>query len=106
MKLGDYWLCHNGDQFSWYDKDELVATVEIREQNGIKWVCGVYVSPLYRRHGIGAQLLQFAIILGGSRLRVAKENNVAKAIYKKCGFSVFDEDKKYFYMGLEAMQDT
>lgn len=106
MKLGDYWLCHNGSQFSWYDEDELVATVEIKEQNGIKWICGVYVSPTYRRRGIGTQILQFAGILGGSRLRVAKENNAAKALYKKCGFCVFDEDKEYLYMRLEAMQNA
>lgn len=106
MNLGDYWLCHNGDQFSWYDEDELVATVEIKEQNGFKWICGVYVSPLYRRHGIGAQLLQFAVVLGGKRLRVSKTNKTAKTLYEKCGFCVFDADNKYFYMRLGAMRDA
>lgn len=34
MKLGDYQLCHNGCQFSWYDNDELVAMVELKEEVG------------------------------------------------------------------------
>ena len=77
MKLGDYQLCHNGCQFSWYDNDELVAMVELKEENGIKWICGVYVSPSYRNHGIGMQLLQFSTILGGEKLRVSKSNEAA-----------------------------
>lgn len=105
MKLGDYQLCHNGCQFSWYDNDELVATVELKEEKGIKWICGVYVSPLYRRHGIGTQLLQFSTILGGEKLCVSKTNEPAKTLYKKFGFHVFDEDKECFFMRLEALKD-
>ena len=105
MILGDYQLCHNGCQFSWYDNDELVATVELKEEKGIKWICGVYVSPLYRRHGIGTQLLQFSTILGGEKLCVSKTNEPAKTLYKKFGFHVFDEDKECFFMRLEALKD-
>lgn len=46
MKLGDYQLCHNGCQFSWYDNDELVAMVELKEENGIKWIA----VSMYLRH--------------------------------------------------------
>ena len=105
MKLGDCQLCHNGCQFSWYDNDELVAMVELKEENGIKWICGVYVSPSYRHHGIGMQLLQFSTILGGEKLRVSKSNEVAKTLYKKFGFHVFDEDKEYLFMRLETLKD-
>ena len=65
MKLGDYQLCHNGCQFSWYDNDELVAM----------------------------------------ELRVSKSNEAAKTLYKKFGFHVFDEDKEYLFMRLEALKD-
>lgn len=105
MKLGDYQLCHNGCQFLWYDADELVATVELKEEKGVKWICGVYVSPLYRRHGVGMQLLKFAVILGGKKLCVSKTNVTAQSLYKKFGFRTFDEDKEYFFMGLEALKD-
>lgn len=105
MKLGDYQLCQNGCQFSWYDNDELVATVELKEEKGIKWICGVYVSPLYRRHGIGMQLLQFSTILGGEKLCVSKANEPAKALYKKFGFIPYDEDNECYVMRLEALKD-
>ena len=105
MKLGDYQLCQNGCQFSWYDNDELVATVELKEEKCVKWICGIYVSPLYRRHGIGMQLLQFSTILGGEKLCVSKTNEPAKTLYKKFGFHVFDEDKECFFMRLEALKD-
>ena len=105
MKLGDYQLCHNGCQFSRYYNDELVAAVELKEEKGIKWICRVYVSPLYRRHGIGTQLLQFSTILGGEKLCVSKTNEPAKTLYKKFGFHVFDEDKECFFMRLEALKD-
>ena len=98
MKLGDFDFCNNHDQFFWYDEDELVATVEIKEVNGIKWICGLYVSPIYRKNGIGTELLQFATLIGGKRLSVAKENTNAFSLYKKFGFEIFDEDRKYFYM--------
>lgn len=83
----------------------LVAMVELKEENGIKWICGVYVSPSYRHHGIGMQLLQFSTILGGEKLRVSKSNEAAKTLYKKFGFHVFDEDKEYLFMRLEALKD-
>ena len=105
MKLGDYQLCHNGCQFSWYDNDQLVATVQLKEEKGIKLICALYVSPLYRRHGIGTQLLQFSTILGGEKLCVSKTNEPAKTLYKKFGFHVFDEDKECFFMRLEALKD-
>ena len=68
MKLGDYQLCHNGCQFSWYDNDD-------------------------------------STILGGEKLRVSKSNEAAKTLYKKFGFHVFDEDKEYLFMRLEALKD-
>lgn len=105
MKLGNYYFCCNLNRFSWYDDDELVATVELKEEKGVKWISGVYVSPLYRRHSIGTQLLQFATILGGNKLCVSKTNEAAKSLYKQFGFQIFDEDKECFYMELEAPKD-
>ena len=51
------------------------------------------------------QLLQFSTILGGEKLRVSKSNEAAKTLYKKFGFHVFDEDKEYLFMRLEALKD-
>ena len=52
------------------------------------------------------QLLKFAVILGGNKLRVSKTNAAAQALYKKFGFRTFDEDKEYFFMGLGALKDA
>lgn len=100
MKLGDFDFCCNHNQFFWYDEEELVSTVELKEENNVKWICGLFVSPTYRRNGIGTELLQFATLLGGKRLSVTKNNTTAISLYKKFGFEIFDEDGKYFYMQL------
>lgn len=102
MKLGDFDFYNNHNQFFWYDKDELVATVEIKKENGIKWICGVYVSPLYRCNGIATSLLQFATLIGGERLSVSKNNTRAMTLYKNFGFDVFDEDEEFLYMRMPA----
>ena len=103
MRLGDFDFYSNHNQYFWYDKDELVATVEIRKENGIKWICGVYVSPVYRRNGIATNLLQFAILVGGERLSVSKNNLGAIALYKNFGFEVFDQDEKFLYMRMRIV---
>lgn len=74
--LGDFDFCNNHNQFFWYDKDELVATVEIKQEKGIKWICGVYVSPTYRNNGLGKNLLQFAVLLGGKNYRLIKTTSL------------------------------
>lgn len=38
-------------------------------------------------------------------MRVSKSNEAAKTLYKKFGFHVFDEDKEYLFMRLEALKD-
>lgn len=102
MKLGDFDFCNNHNQFFWYDKDELVAMIEIKKENGIKWICGVYVSPMYRCNGLATNLLQFATLIGGERLSVSKNNMAAMTLYKNFGFDVFDEDEEFLYMRMLA----
>lgn len=104
MRLGDFDFCNNHNQFFWYDDNELVATVEIKQENGVKWICGVYVSPLYRCNGLALNLLQFATLIGGKKLSVSKSNTKALALYKKFGFSIFDEDEEYYYMQMRCVE--
>lgn len=104
MHLGNFDFCNNHNQFFWYDGDELVATVEIKQEKGVKWICGVYVSPTYRRKGLGEDLLRFAILLGGVKLSVRKDNDSALSLYKKCGFQIFDENHEVFFMMLNGQQ--
>ena len=104
MRLGDFDFCNNHNQFFWYDKDELVATVEIKQEKGGKWICGVYVSPAYRKNGLGKDLLQFSALLGGKKLSVDKENTPALSLYRKLGFCIFDEDDENFFMQMKEIE--
>lgn len=82
--------------FIWYDGDELVATLRIREQ----WVCNLFVSPRYRKQGLSYDLLDIATIFGGSKLYVRKTNQIALHTYQKYGFKIFDEDDEFIFMKL------
>lgn len=87
--------------FIWHDGDELVATVRIRDLECAKWICGVYVSPKYRKQGLCYALLDVATMFGGRVLSVYKTNKIAKHAYEKYGFKVFDENDKFYYLKLK-----
>lgn len=82
--------------FIWYDGDELVATLCIREQ----WISNLFVSPRYRKQGLSHDLLDMATIFGGSKLYVRKTNQIAIHTYQKYGFKIFDEDDEFIFMKL------
>lgn len=102
--IGDFDFYYNRNLFTWYDGDELVATVAIQTEEGIKWITDLFVSPLYRRQGIGTELLQFCVLLGGKKLRVSRTNEAGKALYEKFGFCVYDESKSFLSMEFDGKE--
>lgn len=82
--------------FIWYDGDELVATLRIREQ----WVSNLFVSPKYRKQGLSYDLLDIATIFGANKLYVRKTNQIAIHAYQEYGFKIFDEDEEFIFMKL------
>lgn len=66
---------------------------------------GVYihdldVTELYRRHGLGSEIVRELIGLGGRRLWCAVDNLPALAMYEKLGFKQIREDGGYYEMEL------
>ncbi|MDQ1815713.1 GNAT family N-acetyltransferase [Massilia sp. CCM 9210] len=70
---------------------------EVREKGRHKvTLFGMYVTPLYRRGGLGGQLLNAALDYARSRphakivqLTVTEENGAARGLYERLGFTAF-----------------
>ena len=70
--------------FYWVDQPYVVGYVTC---NDYGWITALELSDHYKGHGLGEQLLDYAIKnLGGNRLGVHKDNQVAYKLYKKHGF--------------------
>ena len=71
--------------FGWLDSDNnLVGYVMCNDWG---WITAVEVSNQYKQYGLGKQLLKYAIDhMGGNRLGVHENNEVAKRLYRSMGF--------------------
>lgn len=61
---------------------------------------GLFVSPDFQGHGIGAALLQASLQVlerGIIELVVIEQNTRARHLYEKCGFMVIGPSKKTFF---------
>ncbi|GEN27123.1 hypothetical protein HVA01_07690 [Halovibrio variabilis] len=77
------------------------STIFVYDDKGIRGYGAVYeneiltllVNPLFRRQGVGSQLLEHVIawIESPATLCVAKSNVTAKALYQHYGFRVIGE---------------
>lgn len=87
-------------------RELMESTIFIHDDKGIRGYGAVYgneirtllVHPLFRRQGIGSQLLDHMIAWIGSpaTLCVAKSNVTAKALYQQYGFRVTEEFGVYY----------
>lgn len=67
------------------DKDDKLVGYVICNDWG--WITSIEVTPDYKGYGLGEQLLKYAMKnLGGNRLGVHKDNEIAYRLYKKNGF--------------------
>lgn len=87
-------------------RELMESTIFVYDDKGIRGYGAVYgneirtllVHPLFRRQGIGSQLLGRMIAWIGSpaTLCVAKSNVTAKALYQQYGFRVTEEFGAYY----------
>lgn len=83
--------------------NKLVGAVNVEtKENGEKWIQGLEVYGDNKGKGYGKQLLKTAVNdLGATHLSVRKTNNVAKSLYDKNNFEIYDEDDYMYYMKLK-----
>ena len=76
---------------------KLVGYIAVNDE----YIIGLWVAPEYRRQYIASYLLdEYALKQGVYTLTVNKNNTSAIELYKQCGFRIFDERNKFYYMHL------
>ena len=72
-----------------------------RKKDGNIWIQGLELFGDAKGKGYSRHMLDIATKeLGATRLSVNKNNKVAKHVYDKYGFEVYDEDGTMYYMKL------
>lgn len=86
--------------FMWLNQqDEVVGYVAVEQQDIGPFIIALELSPKYQGRGLGKALLEFAEnYLGGRYLSVSKKNERAFEMYKSCGWNVYDETPKMYFM--------
>lgn len=89
------------DGYLWLDNDQLVCTVgscKYRDDS-TKWIVSLEVMPKYKGYGLSRQILDFAVkTMKCKYLSVNKSNEIAKHVYDKYGFKVYQESDTMYYM--------
>ena len=89
------------------DKGDLVAFISVKLQSGKTWIDCLEVAPKYRGNKLSHQLLDVACKeFGATDIKVRKDNERAIRIFKKYGFSQYDEKENYIYMTNEDIQTS
>ena len=82
--------------------DKVQAMINVEDKQGEKWIQGLEIFGDAKGTGLSRSLLDIAVNeLGATKLSVNKKNTLAKSIYDKYGFKVYDEDDTMYYMELE-----
>ena len=86
--------------FMWLNQqDEVVGYVAVEQKDIGPYIIALELSPKYEGQGLGKALLDFAEnYLGGRYLSVSKKNERAFEMYKSCGWNVYDETPKMYFM--------
>ena len=72
-----------------------------KKEDGNVWIQGLELFGESKGIGLSKDILDVAVKeLGATRLSVNKSNGVAKHVYDKYGFKVYDEDDSMYYMAL------
>lgn len=92
------------DGYMWMDGENLVCHVGSCQylDDKTKWIVSLEITKNYKGHGLSKQLIDYAVKnMKCKYLSVDKSNKLAKMIYDEYGFSVYQEDKKMYYMTLD-----
>ena len=82
--------------------DKVQAMINVEDKQGEKWIQGLEIFGDAKGTGLSRSLLDVAVNeLGATKLSVNKKNTLAKSIYDKYGFKVYDEDNTMYYMELD-----
>ena len=77
----------NNNGYVWMDDDKVVGYCSVDIDKELPWITALEVTEEYKGHGLGEQLLDYAVNeLGGQALTVAKDNMIAKRMYDNYGF--------------------
>lgn len=93
------------DGYMWLDDDKLVCHVGSCEylDDNTKWIVSLEILPEYRSCGLSEQIVDFAVKnMKCKYLSVNKNNEIAKHVYDKYGFKVYQNDKNMYYMKLDS----
>ena len=75
------------------------AMINTEDKNGDIWIQGLEIFGESKGKGYSKYLLDIAVNdLGATYLSVNKNNTIAKKVYDKYGFEVYDEDNNMYYM--------
>lgn len=76
-------------------------TLGYREDEHTLQLKGLFVDPMYHRHGVGSALFRASLAFAPGatiiRLSVLEANKVAKRMYEKNGFVDIGRDEKAFF---------
>ena len=92
------------DGYMWFDNNKLVAVVGSCEYNddNTKWIVSLEIMDEYKGYGLSKQILDYAVkIMNCKYLSVNKNNKIAKMIYDKYGFKVYEESDTMYYMTID-----
>lgn len=92
----------NTKGFAWLDDKKLVAIINTeKKDDDYVWINAFEIFDPYKGHGLSKQILRIAIKeLEVTHLSVNKNNKVAYELYKKCGFKVYKETEKMYFMSI------
>lgn len=76
------------------------------KSDGSIWIQGLEVFGDNKGKGLGKNLLDIAVNeLNATKLSVRKTNNIAKHLYEKYGFEIYDSDDYMNYMKLKLNKE-
>lgn len=82
--------------------DQVQAMINVEYKQGNIWIQGLDIFGESKGKGYSKYLLDIATKdLRANRLSVNKNNIIAKKVYDKYGFEVYDEDDNMYYMELK-----
>lgn len=74
------WL---GTGYAWLDHGKLVGYVVVDKD---QWITALEVTPDYQGYGLAKQMIVHAISMGGRKISVHDDNEVAITLYRSSGF--------------------
>lgn len=84
----------------WPDsKNNVSAYVACEKRDDKIFIVGLELAPNYQDKSLGKELLDFAVyVYGATHLSVDKKDTQSFDLYQRCGWKLYDETDKMYYM--------